>query len=98
MDYLEVPEELYPYFKKFFTLAYSNGIIKEDGNMFDKMAQLNAFILKRGTVKKPVLEMTKEELINSIKQQEAVRKSKQNSYATKLTKQLLEELNLTVQN
>ena len=98
MDYLVVKDELCYYLKLVIAYAIENRNCKYDGDILSTVSQLDAFLLKKGVVKKPVLEMTKEELIKSIDWQHEILKRKRNYYAAKQTKQLLEELNLTVQN
>ena len=89
--------------KKVFALAYEAGIIWGDTD--DKKmnaAKLSKFLKERGTVRKELNSMTKDELVKVVTQFELIVKhqasSQENKAASKLTSELLAELNIETQN
>ena len=85
--------------KKVFALAYEAGIIWGDTWQDKKMnaAKLNLFLLDRGTVKKELGKMNKEELIKTVSQFQLIVKHNERNAASKLTKKVLSELNIPVE-
>ena len=82
--------------RKIFALAYDAGIIYGDTPADKRMnaAKLNMFLKERGTVKKELNKMQREELIKTINQFVQIIKHQQQNSATKATKNLLDELNI----
>ena len=85
--------------KKVFALAYEAGIIYGNTPDDKKMhaAKLNLFLKDRGTIRKELSHMTKDELIKVANQFEQIIKHKNSSSASKLTKGLLSELGIQTQ-
>lgn len=86
--------------KKVFALAYEAGIIYGDSWEDKKMnaAKLNLFLQERGTVRKELSKMTKEELVKTVSQFEQIVKHNEGTAASKTVKNVLNELNIPVQN
>jgi hypothetical protein len=84
--------------KKVFALAYEAGIIYGDSWEDKKMnaAKLNLFLQDRGTVKKELGKMSKEELVKTVSQFEQIVKHNEGATASKITKSVLSELNIPV--
>lgn len=85
--------------KKVFALAYDIGIIWGDTAADKRMnvIKLNNFLLSKGTVKKDISGMTTQELIKTVNQFEMIIKHRKQTDANKATKNLLDELNISVQ-
>src|ERR1035437_5612249 len=86
--------------KKIFALAYEAGIIWGDTPDDKKMntVKLNQFLLYRGTVKKEISSMNKNELIKVVTQFQYIIQHKEQTEANKATKFLLKELDIPVEN
>lgn len=86
--------------KKVFALAYVAGIIYGDTWEDKKMnaAKLNLFLRERGTVRKELSKMNKEELVKTVTQFEQIGKHKNESQASKATKSVLDELGIKIQS
>ena len=96
IEYLASYDPLDRMRKKVFAVAYEAGIIYGSTPDDKKMngAKLDAFLLSRGTVKKKINQLNYEELVKVISQVEQMSKHIQNANASKVTKQLLNELNI----
>lgn len=82
--------------RKIFALAYEANIIYGETPDDKKMnsIKLNKFIEERGTVKKHINKMNREELIKTVTQFEQLNKHKEESKASHATKSMLLELNI----
>jgi hypothetical protein len=98
IDYIEGFSGMDRMRRKVFALAYDAAIIYGDSPDDKKMntAKLNRFLLDRGTIKKDLSHMNKEELTKTINQFAAIVKHNEISQTNKEVKSLLNELNLTV--
>ncbi len=83
--------------KKVFALAYEAGIIWGDTPEDKKMnaAKLDMFLKERGTVRKSLNQLTKDELIKVVNQFEQIKKHTTQTQANKATKSMLDELGIT---
>lgn len=83
--------------KKVFALAYEAGIIWGDTPDDKKMnaAKLDMFLKDRGSVKKSLNQLTKDELIKVVNQFEQIKNHKAQTKANKATKSMLDELGIT---
>lgn len=86
--------------KKIFALAYEAGIIYDDSPEDKKInpAKLNMFLRERGAVKKELNAMNKTELVKVVSQFQQIAKHTSESKASKATKGMLEELNISTSN
>ena len=85
--------------RKVFALAYEVGLIWGDTPDDKRMngAKLDKFLRERGTVKKPLNAMSKEELQKTVSQLQQMVKHNASSQAGKAVKSLLNELNMPVE-
>jgi Asp-tRNA(Asn)/Glu-tRNA(Gln) amidotransferase C subunit len=84
--------------KKIFALAYEAELIYGDSPEDKKMnaAKINQLLLKSGTVKKELNNMTRDELVKVVSQFQQIVKHINQSKASKVTKSLLDELNISI--
>lgn len=82
--------------RKVFALAYEAGIIYGDTFEDKKMnsIKLDKFLSEKGSVKKPIGSMTKEELQKTVNQFAQIIKHQEYTKAGKVAKQMLQELNI----
>lgn len=98
VDYLRDHDTMHRMRRKVFTLARKAGIIYGttlDDRKMNK-AKLDTFLKSRGTVKKPLNDLTQSELSKVIRQFEAILKSNEKSAHSKEVKSVLEELKIEV--
>lgn len=86
--------------KKVFALAYEAGFIYGSSIADKKMnaARLNQILKKSGTVKKELNRMTSQELVKTVSQFQQIVKHIHESQASKETKSLLTELNISTES
>ncbi|MEO7049515.1 MAG: hypothetical protein ABI091_29705 [Ferruginibacter sp.] len=84
---------------KVFALAYEAGIIYGNTPADKKMNfhKLNNLLKERGTIKKEINKLNKEELIKVINQFEQIVKHNNENFSNKNIKQMLSELNIQTQ-
>jgi hypothetical protein len=83
--------------KKIFALAYEAGIIYGDSPADKKMnaAKLDSFLKERGTIKKSLNQLSKDELIKTVNQFEQIKKHADENKAGRATKNVLAELGIS---
>ncbi len=84
--------------KKVFSIAYDIEMIWGDSEADRKMnaIKIDNFLLARGAVKKKLTDCTREELVKIVNQFTMMRKHNEYTAAGKQTKQLLNELNISL--
>lgn len=99
-EVLNLPDNRVKLRKKVLALCYNAGYIWGSSSEEKAMnyAKIDRFLRERGTVKKNLFEQTEQELKRTIRQFEAMFKHNREKEAERITNQLLQEMNISIQS